>query len=424
MRLGEMLVRDGRLTDAQLNQALQFQARDGGRIGTVLIEHGLLDYEALTIYLGLELGIPIATGAMLERAKRAAVRLLQPMQAFKHKVVPLVVQDRQLIAAIEDPHDFATLEALTQLTGYRVLPRVAPEVRIYYYIERYYGVARPTRFMKFGDSPRGNDAQADASLPAPPLPGLPPVPSSPVQAPGPRPQLKSTKMAAIAAMVTGERSDRTSFDESALELEADDLLESLDADETAPAEPQTQLRPHRTTTPPAFTTAAVDAARPAPITGDAALAELGTLTERNRIVEVLMSYASSIFDVAVLFAVRDQMAFGWKAFGEVPGRVHVEHILVPLESPSVVQAATASESGVVHGPVTPSTVNNYVYKVLGCSEPRRATAGVVTIGKRIVNVLYGHGKELTEAQIEELRQVCTAAAEAYARLIAVQKKKK
>ena len=35
------------------------QARDGGRIGTVLIEHGLIDFEALTIYLGLELGIPI-----------------------------------------------------------------------------------------------------------------------------------------------------------------------------------------------------------------------------------------------------------------------------------------------------------------------------------------------------------------------------
>jgi hypothetical protein len=108
----------------------------------------------------------------------------------------------------------------------------------------------------------------------------------------------------------------------------------------------------------------------------------------------------------------------------VPGRTHVEHILVPLEAPSVVQAATASELGVIHGPVTPSTVNNYIYKVLGCSEPRRATAGVVTIGKRIVNVLYGHGKELSEQQIEALRQVCTAAAEAYARLIAVQKKKK
>src|SRR5215467_7697781 len=194
MRLGEMLVRDGRLTEAQLKQSLNFQARDGGRLGTILVEHGLVDLEALTVYLGLELGIPIATGAMLERAKRAAVRLLQPSQAFKHKCVPLVVQDRQLIAAIEDPHDFAILEALTQITGYRVLPRVAPEMRIYYYIERYYGVARPARFVKFGDTPRGDEGAVDAGLPAPPLPGLPPVPNQPVSAPGPRPRLHSTKM--------------------------------------------------------------------------------------------------------------------------------------------------------------------------------------------------------------------------------------
>src|SRR6188508_1828486 len=307
MKLGEMLVRDGRLTEPQLEAALRFQARDGGRFGTILVEHGFIDLEALTVYLGLELGIPIATGAMLERAKRAAVRLLQPAQSFKHKCVPLVIQDRQLIAAVEDPHDFATLEALTQLTGYRVLPRVAPEVRIYYYIERYYGVARPARFMKFGDTPRGNDSVADAGLPAPPLPGLPPVPASPVQAPGPRPKLKSMKMASVST-----------FDESALELEAEDLLETLDADEAAPAEAQTQLRPHRTTTPPVFSQPTPDTTRPGPTSVEVSLTELATLTDRNRIVEVLMGHAALIFDVAVLFAVRDQMAFGWKAFGSTP----------------------------------------------------------------------------------------------------------
>ena len=78
MKLGEMLIRDGRLTEAQLQQALAAQQRDGGRIGTVLVEQGVIDFETLTVYLGLELGISIATGAALDRAKLAAVRLLQP----------------------------------------------------------------------------------------------------------------------------------------------------------------------------------------------------------------------------------------------------------------------------------------------------------------------------------------------------------
>lgn len=406
-----MLVRDGRLTDAQLKQALAFQARDGGRLGTVLVEHDLIDLEALTVYLGLELGIPIATGAMLERAKPPAVRLLQPAQAFRCKCVPLVVQDRHLIAALEDPHDFAALEAITQVTGYRVLPRVAPEVRVYYYIERYYGVARPPRFLKFGDSPRGDHTATSVGLPAPPAPGLPPVPTSPVPAPGPRPRLRSMKMAKL-------------FDESeSLELEAEDLIESLDADLSGPVEPAPHVRPHRATTPPQIVAADEVSATPSPMATDAALGEMSTLTDRNRIIDVLLRFGAGLFEAAVLFTVRDQLAFGWKAFGELPGRAHVEHLLLPLDAPSIVQAAVAADGGVVHGSVTPSTVNAYLYKVLGCAEPRFATAGVVTIGKRPVNVIYGHGKELTPLQIEDLREVCAAAAEAYARLISVKKKK-
>ena len=413
MKLGEMLVRDGRLTEAQLEAALKYQARDGGKIGTVLFEHGMIDLEALTVYLGLELGIPIATGAMLERAKRAAVRLLQPQQAFKHKCVPLVVQDRQLIAAIEDPHDFATLEALNQITGYRVLPRVTPEVRIYYYIERYYGVARPTRFVKFADSPRGDEAAIDLGLPAPPLPGLPPVPAALVSAPGPRPRLRSIKMAKM-------------FDDSeALELDADDLIDTLDADDTPPAEAAQTVAPAAPRTRTGASPIPPLSGPPpiAPLTGDVVMRQLATATDRNTIVESLMGFAAGTFDGAVVFTVRDNMAFGWKALGNIPGFAHVEHLLIPLEAPSVVQSALAADTGVSHGPLVPSTANAYMYKVLACPEPAFVAAGVVSIGKRVVNVLYGHApKELSAIEVGVFQQVCQSAAEAYARLIAARKR--
>lgn len=411
MKLGEMLVRDGRLSEPQLVAALGFQARDGARLGTVLVEHGMVDLEALTVYLGLELGIPIATGAMLERAKRAAVRLLAPAQAFKYKCVPLVVQDRQLIAAIEDPHDFATLEALTSITGYRVLPRVCPELRIYYYIERYYGVARPPRFLKFGDSPRGDEGAIDAGLPAPPLPGLPPLPAAPIAPPGPRPRLRSMKMAKL-------------FDDSeALELEAEDLIDTLDADDAAPAEAAPNAQPIQLSAPIPLR-APTSPALTVPISADVALRELTRAPDRNRIVEVLLGYAADVFDAAVVFAVRDNLAFGWRAIGDLPGHANVEHLLIPLEAPSVVQAAIAAENGVFHGPLAPSTVNSYLYKVLGCAEPPVVTAGAITIGKRVVNVLYGHATSMSPLQLSVLQQLCKSAAEAYARLIAGQKKRR
>jgi hypothetical protein len=414
MKLGEMLVRDGRLTEPQLEAALRYQARDGGRFGTVLVEHGFIDLEALTVYLGLELGIPIATGAMLERAKRAAVRLLQPAHSFKHKCVPLVVQDRQLIAAVEDPHDFATLEALTSITGYRVLPRVAPELRIYYYIERYYGVPRPARFVKFGDTPRGDEGPVDTGLPSPPLPGLPPVPLNVITAPGPRPRLRSQKIAKM-------------FDDSeALELEAEDLIDTLDADDAAPAEtaPIAKAAPQILHTPvPRVKPSTMPPAIPT-LSADVALRELAAAADRNRIVDVLLGFLANTFEASVVFTVRDNMAFGWKACGNVPGWMNVEHVLVPLDAPSVVQAAIASETHLVHGPLAPSTVNSYFYKVIGCPEPTTITAGAIMIGKRPVNVIYGHGQQLSDIQVEVMLQVCASAAEAYARLIATTKRKR
>jgi hypothetical protein len=414
MKLGEMLIRDGRLTDAQLQAALATQSRDGGRLGTVLFELGMVDLEALTVYLGLELGIPIATGAMLERAKRAAVRMLQPAQAYRYKVVPLVIQDRQLIAAIEDPHDFATLDAMAQATGYRVLPRVCPEVRVYYYIERYYGVARPARFTKFGDTPRGDDQAVDTGLPAPPLPGLPPVPIAPVTAPGPKPRLRTSRI------VTAARFD----DSEALELDAEDLIDSLDADDTAAAE----AKPIAETTRVPIVSGAMPVLTPPPLVesldAEAALTALATANDRNRIVEVLLGFLQSSFDAGLVFTVRDHMAFGWKATGAVPGHAFVEHLLIPLDPPSILQAAIAQESGVFHGPVTPSTVNTYLFKTIGVTEPHVAIAGAIAIGKRLVNIIYGQrASDLTPLQLEDLTQICTVAAEAYARLIAGRKKK-
>ena len=236
MKLGEMLVRDGRLSEENLQEAIKRQASDGGRLGTVLVEMGLLDIASLTVYLGLELGIPIATGATLERAKKTAVKLLSPQQALRYRCVPIVIQHRQLIAAIDDPHDLHALDELSQITSYRVIPRVAPEVRIYYYLERYYGVPRPARFVKLGDSPRGKTksaGDAESNLPAPPLPGLPPESSHPIAAPTPVPVLRTD--APVSTKL------------ETLEVDAADLVEVLDADldEIAEEQPK-QAAPPRT----------------------------------------------------------------------------------------------------------------------------------------------------------------------------------
>jgi hypothetical protein len=118
------------------------------------------------------------------------------------------------------------------------------------------------------------------------------------------------------------------------------------------------------------------------------------------------------------------MAFGWKGFGTDLDRNRIETLLIPLGVPSIIDMAASSHAGVFAGPTFPATLHKYLYKVLRCPRPQFAAAAVIKIGKRLVNVIYGHrtdGAELSPEQIEGMDQVSTAAGVAYLRLIAASK---
>jgi len=423
-----MLIRDGRLTEEQLVEAIAKQGKVGGRLGTILVEMGLIELEALTVYLGLELGIPIATGAALERAKKLAVRLLSPADAVKYRCVPLLIQDRQLVAAIEDPLDMEVLADLQELTGHRILPRVAPEIRIYYYIERYYGVSRPKRFVALGDAPRAGKPPA-ADLPAPPLPGLPPRAASLVPAPHPAPPLRMTPPPGRASqrlppppVPSAPPVEEEAYEE--LELDAADLVVELEADatDTAGQAPRVATAPLAARAEPA---PAVRGETYEPRDLIQTLDLLRDAASRNDIARALMGYARHLFDTAVLCIVRDNMAFGWKAFGATVDAARTEALLIPLDAPSLFHMALHDEDQLHTGAPLPSTLHNYLYKVLRCPAPAYAYVRVISIGRRRVNILYGHRdarEPLPEAILDGLKEVGDAAAEAYVRMITTQKK--
>ena len=414
MRLGAMLVRDGRLTPAQVLAAVGQQARVGGRIGTVLVEMRLIDVDTLTVYLGIEMGIPIATRAALDRAKRTALRVLTAQQAERHHCIPLLIQDHQLIAAMRDPLDLLALDELAQLTGYRLIPRVAPEVRLLWYLERYYGVPRPPRFLALGDtvvqSPqRGADVPEP---PPPPLPGLPP------RMPPPPPSVVARASVNVTPL-------HDSSDELAVHLER-----SPDV-----ATPPPIPRDARSVDVEAMARAAVSPmpgmSQPAPISLappdslnlEAALLRMTLATSRSEIADALLGHARSLLDAGVLLIVRDELAFGWKGFGPDVSPDRVETLLVPLESSSLFRAAL--DAGDVFATSPPATsLQMHLLKVLRAPMPARAVVAPVIINNRAVNLLYGqvHGERaLSDAAVDSLRTASQAAANAYVRLIALHK---
>jgi hypothetical protein len=414
MRLGAMLVRDGRLTPAQVDAAVAQQARVGGRLGTVMVEMHLIDVDTLTVYLGLELGIPIATRAALDRAKRAAVRLLTPELAERFCCVPIVVQDRQLIAAMRDPHDLLALDEMASATGYRVIPRVAPEIRLWYYVERYYGVPRPERYRVLGDTvaigpPRGGGDFVEP--PPPPLPGLPPPPERPIAMP-------ATPPPAIRVMYADE-------DELAVELEADAEPQAAQAQVVAAPAPARAAagKPHAV--PPGPGNAGTSGAPPGGETIDLedALSRMRTASTRADVAGAIIGHARGLFDLAALLVVRDELATGWRGFGRDLDADRVEALLVPLEHPSIFRQAIEAGDLFV-GAAPPNALHAHVFRVLRARAPRQAVVVPITIKDRVVNLLYGHRegeREVDPVSLDGLRHLARGASQAYVRLIAVQK---
>ncbi len=433
MKIGEMLLRDGRLSEDDLNRVLAQQAQDGGRLGSLLVAAQLITAETLTVYLGLELGIPIATGATFERCKGSAVRLLRPDQAAQFGCIPIVIQGQTLIVAVADPHDMQVLDNISSATGYRVIPRVAPEIRIHYYLERFYGIPQPARFASMPGLRGDTASELDESLPAPPLPGLPPQVEKPLEAPTKAPPIRSRASSQppppIPTTKTTSESDALPMhigreeteEHEALELDAADLVEELEADDEELAK-ATERKAHRSDP---VTSESAREERPTPISRDDAAAIISSTKRRGDIADALLAHAASVFDLATLLLVRDDLAFGWKGFGPGIDGDRIETLLMPLEPPSILHTALESDAKQFRGRAFPSTLHSHWFRILRSGVPDVSVVVVCSIGKRIVNLLYGHksdGTNITDAQMDDLDILMHAASDAYVRLISKSKK--
>lgn len=393
MKLGEMLIRDGRLEESDLERVIAQQSKEGGRLGSLLVADGLIDVETLTAYLGLELGIPIATMETFERCKRSAVLLLTPEQAQRFHCIPIVIQGQTLIVAVDTPHDMQKLEDIGKATGYRVLPRVAPEICIHLYLERLYGIAQPEHFANLEVGVLG--ASEKKELPAAPLPGLPPEVEEPTSPPFPAPSLEHAAQPQEVSEVS-----------EALELDADDLIEELEAELEEDAQPQEENE-------------APLPERPEALSHADAVTLISETSKRSDIADAMLAHASELFEVATLLLVRDNMAFGWKGFGPDIDIDRIETLLVPLDATSMFKVALGDERN-YRAKAFSNSLHSHFFRILRTPAPDYSIVVICTIGKRIVNLLYGHtegGKDLNEDQMDGLTDVMNTAARAYMRLI-------
>ncbi len=121
MRIGELLIKQGLLTESQLQEAINIQKRQkGSRMGEILIQVGMIKEEDFAIALGSQLSLPFASyisGLLKPKSDQYLEKLVNYDFAKKNLVLPLSKNMHSLTCAIFDPLDFFVLDNLKILTG-------------------------------------------------------------------------------------------------------------------------------------------------------------------------------------------------------------------------------------------------------------------------------------------------------------------
>lgn len=136
-RLGEILVDQGFMTDAQIGQALDEQKRTGKQLGKVLVEKGFIEENKLLDVISAQIDVQ---RVILENINLdpSIVKLVPQEMARSYKVVPIFERDNILTVAMADPSNLRTLDHIKFKTGRDVEPMLATEKEILTALDRAY----------------------------------------------------------------------------------------------------------------------------------------------------------------------------------------------------------------------------------------------------------------------------------------------
>src|SRR6478735_4782739 len=138
VRIGELLLKEKRITPEQLQQALNHQKGSGGKLGYNLVKMGFVKAEEITALLSKQYGVPSINLTQFE-IDPAVIKLIPAETANKYQIVPLSRAGATLTIAMTDPTNVFAMDDIKFMTGYNVEPVVASETAVIEAITRYYG---------------------------------------------------------------------------------------------------------------------------------------------------------------------------------------------------------------------------------------------------------------------------------------------
>lgn len=137
-RLGDLLIQQGLLTEAQLKQSLEEQKRTGRKLGRVFVESGYVSEEQISEAMARQLDVPYVNLRFFN-VKAEAVRLLPEAQARRFRA--LVLDDKGaagLLVGFADPTDLFAYDEVSRLLKREIQIAVVNESQMLEVIDRVY----------------------------------------------------------------------------------------------------------------------------------------------------------------------------------------------------------------------------------------------------------------------------------------------
>jgi len=164
LKLGELLVIEGVLSQSQVQRALERQRTVGGRLGTNLLELKFIGEYELATSLGKQHALPPLPPGALDDVPREFLNAIPKQLIEKHLIIPFGRDAGKLLIASMDPLDIQILHTMSFLAKTPLKVNLCPEARLHYSLYRYYEMPVKFRFQVLYISSR-NEPAKDSTVP-------------------------------------------------------------------------------------------------------------------------------------------------------------------------------------------------------------------------------------------------------------------
>ena len=366
--LGQTLLKRNLINLIQLNLALDFKVFYGGRLGTNLLELGILQEEDLAKSLSESLGLPYALAKDLENVSPHIIQKIPREVAFRTKSIPFRFQDGHLYVAMIEPKNYRAYDEVRKSSPHPILAHITPELRAHIALEYYYQIRMNPRMKNL-----------------------------------------ATKLQSIKTLTTTRG---TASEIKEIKLTLPPPIENVSWVSDDGPTPSFSLKP-----------AGED---PGKVT--LSVQKISWLLEmartRDEIAEYILQFSQMYLKRVALFVLRKEMGFGWDGRGEEINRSLIRSIVIPLNEASIFRTVVQSQ-GHFLGTVPKTRINNEFLSSLGAIKPPNILLLPLTLGGITFGALYGdNGKERVDPEgINELQVMISRANIAFERLIISEREK-